>query len=65
VTHRDGKKERLVHRFSMRYFFSFELIHLFARAGLEVTGLYSDYNGTPHDAAIRDGMIIVTARKGN
>ena len=63
VTHTDGKKERLVHRFSMRYFFSFELIHLLARAGLEVTGLYSDYKGTPHDATIRDGMVVVTAIK--
>ncbi|HEB31506.1 MAG TPA: class I SAM-dependent methyltransferase [Spirochaetes bacterium] len=63
VTRPDGKKERLVHRFSMRYFFSFELVHLLARAGLEVTGLYSDYDGTPHDATIKDGMIIVTAEK--
>ncbi len=63
ITYPDGKKERLVHRSTMRYFFSFELIHLLARAGLEVTGLYSDYNGTPHDATIREGMIIVTARK--
>jgi SAM-dependent methyltransferase len=65
VTHPDGKKERLVHRFSMRYFFSFELVHLLARAGLEVTGLYSDYDGTPHDATIKDGMIIITAVKAS
>jgi ubiquinone/menaquinone biosynthesis C-methylase UbiE len=63
VTYPDGNKERLVHRFSMRYFFSFEIVHLLARAGLEVTGLYSDYKGAPHDAAIRDGMIIITAGK--
>jgi ubiquinone/menaquinone biosynthesis C-methylase UbiE len=65
VTHPDGRKERLVHRFSMRYFFSYELIHLLARSGLEVTGLYSDYKGTPHDASIKDGMIIITAVKAD
>ena len=65
VTHPGGKKERFVHRFSMRYFFSYELIHLLARAGLEVTCLYSNYGGAPHDAAIKDGMIIVTAVKAS
>ena len=63
VVYPDGRRERLVHRFSMRYFFSFELIHLLARAGLEVTGLFSDYRGTPHDATIKDGMIVVEAQK--
>ena len=47
----------------MRYFFSFELVHLIERAGLRVTQICSDYDGTPHDASKRDGVIVVIAEK--
>ena len=36
VTHSDGRAERLVHAFPMRYLFRFEAEHLLARAGFEV-----------------------------
>jgi SAM-dependent methyltransferase len=41
----DGR--RMVHAFPMRYFFRFELEHLLARAGFEVTALYGSFDGTP------------------
>jgi SAM-dependent methyltransferase len=41
VTHPDGRTERLIHAFAMRYFFRFEAEHLLARAGFEVEHLYA------------------------
>jgi len=63
ITHPDGRRERLVHRFAMRYFFQFELIHLCERAGLKVAGVYSDYAYKPFDASFREGRLIVIAEK--
>ena len=47
VTHPDGRTERLVHAFSMRYLFRFEAEHLLIRAGFEIAHLYADYDRTP------------------
>ena len=63
VTHPDGKQERLVHRFDMRYYFKYELIHLLARCGLEVTDTYGGYKLEPYDAGNRDGRMIMVAKK--
>jgi SAM-dependent methyltransferase len=41
VTHPDGRVERLIHAFAMRYFFRFEAEHLLARAGFQVEHLYA------------------------
>ena len=63
IIHPDGRYERLVHKFGMRYFFQFELIHLCARTGLKVKGVYSDYNYRPFDAGFREGRLIIIAEK--
>ena len=63
ISHPDGRSERLVHEFGMRYFFQYELIHLCARAGLNVKAVYSDYNYKPFDAAFREGRMIIIAEK--
>jgi len=63
ISYPDGRRERLVHRFAMRYFFQFELIHLCECAGLHVTGVYSDYAYRPFDASFREGRLIVIAEK--
>lgn len=58
VRHPDGREERLVHAFPMRYYFRYELEHLLARCGFVVSALYGDYDQTP----LRDGspeMIFV------
>src|SRR5436305_1285120 len=39
VTHPDGRTERLIHAFDMRYLFRFEAEHLLARAGFEIEHL--------------------------
>jgi SAM-dependent methyltransferase len=62
VTHPDGREERLVHRFPMRYLFRFEAEHLLARSGLQVEKVYSDYDKSPYGAKY-PGDLIIVARK--
>ena len=47
ITHPDGRDERLVHAFSMRYLFRFEAEHLLIRCGFEVEEVYADYQKSP------------------
>jgi SAM-dependent methyltransferase len=64
VTYPDGRAERLVEAFSMRYFFRFEAEHLLARAGFEVEHLYADYDRKPYGAQY-PGELIFVARKAD
>ena len=59
IKHRDGRQERLVFAWPLRYFFRFEVEHLLARCGFKVAALYGDFDRSP----IRDDspeMIFVT-----
>jgi SAM-dependent methyltransferase len=47
VTHPDGRAERLTHRFTVRYFFRFEVEHLLARCGLRVMDVFGSFDRTP------------------
>ena len=62
VTHPDGRTERLIHAFPMRYLFRFEAEHLLARAGFEVEQLYSSYDKSPFGSSY-PGELIIVARK--
>src|SRR5262249_17417106 len=62
VTHPDGREERLVHAFPMRYLFRFEAEHLLARCGLEVEQVYADYAGSPYGSKY-PGELILVAKK--
>jgi hypothetical protein len=62
VTHPDGRQERLVHAFGMRYLFRFEAEHLLARAGFEIEHLYADYDRSPYGSKY-PGELIFVARK--
>ncbi len=62
VTHPDGREERLVHRFQMRYLFRFEGEHLLARSGFQVEELYADYDKSPYGSKY-PGELIFVARK--
>jgi len=44
VTSPDGRTERLVHAFRMRWFSRFELEHLLARAGFAVEAVYGNFD---------------------
>lgn len=62
VTHTDGRRERLVHSFSLRYLFRFEAEHLLARAGFTVEHLYADFDRNPYGSTY-PGQLIFVARK--
>jgi SAM-dependent methyltransferase len=62
VTHPDGRKERLVHAFPMRYLFRFEAEHLLVRSGFEVEHLYADFDRSPYGSSY-PGELIFVARK--
>jgi SAM-dependent methyltransferase len=62
VRHPDGREERLVHAFPMRYLFRFEAEHLLARCGFEVEEVYADYDKSPYGSKY-PGELIVVARK--
>ncbi len=64
VTHPDGRQERLVQSFPLRYFFRFEMEHLLARAGFELEDVFGDYDRGPFGAT-RPGEMIFVARKAS
>src|SRR5262245_18947103 len=62
LTHPDGRKERLVHAFPMRYLFRFEAEHLLARSGFAVERVYADYDKSPYGLKY-PGELIFVAKK--
>jgi SAM-dependent methyltransferase len=62
VHYPDGKQERLVHSFQMRYLFRFEVEHLLARVGFEVEAIYADFDRSSY-GSIYPGELIILARK--
>ena len=50
ISHKDGRQERLVFAWPLRYFFRYEVEHLLGRCGYRVAALYGDFDRT----AIRD-----------
>jgi SAM-dependent methyltransferase len=62
VKHPDGREERIVHAFGMRYLFRFEVEHLLVRSGFEVENVYSDYDKRPLGTKY-PGELIFIARK--
>ncbi len=44
VTHADGRQERLVMAWTLRYFFRYEVEHLLARCGFHVEAVYGDFD---------------------
>jgi SAM-dependent methyltransferase len=47
VTNPNGDTQRIVQAFPMRYFYRYELEHLLARTGFQVTALYGDFDRSP------------------
>ena len=62
VEHQDGRRERLVQAFQLRYFFRYEMEHLLARAGFELEEVFGDYDRSPFGARQPQEMVLV-ARK--
>ncbi|MDX1615633.1 MAG: class I SAM-dependent methyltransferase [Candidatus Promineifilaceae bacterium] len=64
VTHPDGREQRLVQPYRLRYLFRFEAEHLLVRSGFEIEALYSDYERQPYGAKY-PGELIFVARKAS
>jgi SAM-dependent methyltransferase len=62
ITHRDGRRESLVHAFPMRYVFRYEAEHLLERAGLRVQDVWCDFQRAPFGAQY-PGELILAARR--
>jgi hypothetical protein len=62
VRHPDGREERQVHAFAMRYTFRFEAEHLLARAGFAVEHVYADVDKSEYGSKY-PGELIFVARK--
>ena len=62
VTFPDGRQERLVQAFPMRYLFRFEAEHLLARAGFSVEQLYADYDKSPYGSKYPGELIFVAGK---
>jgi SAM-dependent methyltransferase len=50
VNHPDGRAERLVFQWTLRYFFRYEVEHLLARSGFSVAALFGDF----HRGSLKD-----------
>jgi SAM-dependent methyltransferase len=55
----NGKHERSVHAFKMRYLFRYEAEHLLARAGFVVDALYAGYDRSPYGSKYPGELIFV------
>ena len=62
VTHPDGREERLVHAFRLRYLFRFEVEHLLGRAGFAIEHLYAGYDRSEYGSKY-PGELVFVARK--
>ena len=62
VNHPDGRRERLVHAFPLRYFFRSEMEHLLERVGFHAEAVYGDFERTLYGAKPPRELIFV-ARK--
>ena len=62
VTHPDGRRERLVQAFPLRYLFRFEAEHLLVRAGFEIEHLYADYDKGAYGSKYPGELLFVARR---
>jgi SAM-dependent methyltransferase len=62
VTYPDGREERLVQRFTMRYLFRYEAEHLLVRSGYEVENVYADFDKSPFGSKYPGELIFITRK---
>lgn len=62
VAHADGRQERLVQAFGMRYLFRYEAEHLLARAGFSVDAVYAGFDRAPY-GSVYPGELVFLARR--
>lgn len=59
VAYPDGRRERLVQAFPMRYLFRFEAEHLLVRCGFAIEHLYGDYDRSQYGSRYPGELIFV------
>jgi SAM-dependent methyltransferase len=64
VSYEDGREERIVHPFEMRYVFRYELEHLLVRSGFELAELYADFKRQPYGSTYPGDLIAVAEVAG-
>jgi len=62
VTYPDGREERLVHSFPMRYLFRYEAQHLLERCGFDVVDVYADFDKSPYGSKYPGELILVATK---
>jgi SAM-dependent methyltransferase len=62
VSYPDGRQERLVQAFPLRYFFRYEVEHLLSLCGFKVMELFGDYNGSKFSSDSPE-MIFVAEKR--
>ncbi len=62
VRHPDGRNERLLQSFPLRWLYRFEAEHLLARCGFTVEAVFEDHAGTPFSGK-NGGELVLVARK--
>jgi SAM-dependent methyltransferase len=62
VSYPDGREERLVHRFPMRYLFRFEAEHLLTRSRFQVENVYADFDKSPYGSKYPGELIFVAGK---
>jgi SAM-dependent methyltransferase len=63
ITHPDGRTEKLVHAFPMRYLFRFEAEHLLTSCGFRVENVYADYDRSPYGSKYPGELIFVASKR--
>jgi SAM-dependent methyltransferase len=61
VTHSDGKEERLVMAWTLRYFFRYEVEHLLGRCGFRLEAVYGDFDTSPLEDESPEMIFVATA----
>jgi len=59
VKHADGREERLVHAFPMRYFFRYELEHLLSGSGFKIIDFFGNYDRSPFTSESPEMIFVV------
>ena len=62
VSHPDGRTERFVHTFPMRYFFRYEMEHLLSLCGFAIVDLFGDFDKSAFSDSSPE-MIFVAKKK--
>jgi len=63
ITYPDGREDRKVHDFPMRYLFRYEAEHLLERAGFQMDTVYADYDRSPYGSKYPGELILVAHKR--